>query len=191
MGSGARRLEFGIRCLGGAEPRIEGAARMGLIHPLRGLYGYWWRDAESFHDTRRRDWMARIPGSRAGQANVVYEKWALERRYLGTWHSPLLLFADYNAGINRWYALGCSTITYVSVGFMLAWLTLKSDRLWPAALCFTPVCPHHFRQPDSQTLALPSGIQPNSALGLQLPIPLSHCTSGRAAERFSSSLQTT
>src|SRR5215472_4021580 len=117
-----------------AEPRLEGAARMGLIHPVRGLYGYWWRDAESFHDTRRRDWMARIPGSRAGQANVVYEKWALERRYLGTWHSPLLLFADYNAGINRWYALGCSTITYVSVGFMLAWLTLKSDRLWPAAL---------------------------------------------------------
>ena len=50
------------------------------------------------------------------------------------WHSPVLLFADYNAGINRWYALGCSTITCVSVGFMLAWLTLRSDSLWPAAL---------------------------------------------------------
>lgn len=50
------------------------------------------------------------------------------------WHSPLLLFADYNAGTNRWYALGCSTITCVSVGFILAWLTLKSDSVWPAAL---------------------------------------------------------
>jgi uncharacterized protein len=50
------------------------------------------------------------------------------------WHSPLLLFADYNAGTNRWYALGCSTMTCVSVGFILAWLTVKSDSLWPAAL---------------------------------------------------------
>ena len=50
------------------------------------------------------------------------------------WHSPLLLFADYNTGINRWYALGCSTVTCVSISFMLAWLRLKSNSLWPAAL---------------------------------------------------------
>jgi membrane protease YdiL (CAAX protease family) len=50
------------------------------------------------------------------------------------WHSPLLLFADYNVGTNRWYALSCSTVTCVSVSFMLAWLRLKSDSLWPAAL---------------------------------------------------------
>jgi membrane protease YdiL (CAAX protease family) len=50
------------------------------------------------------------------------------------WHAPLLLFADYNAGTNRWYELGCSTVTVVSASFMLAWLRLKSDSLWPAAL---------------------------------------------------------
>jgi membrane protease YdiL (CAAX protease family) len=50
------------------------------------------------------------------------------------WHCPLLLFADYNTGTNRWYALSCSTITCTSVSFILAWLRLKSDSLWPAAL---------------------------------------------------------
>ena len=50
------------------------------------------------------------------------------------WHSPLLLFADYNAGTNRWYALGCSTVALVSPSFILAWLRLKSDSIWPAAL---------------------------------------------------------
>jgi uncharacterized protein len=50
------------------------------------------------------------------------------------WHSPLLLFADYNVGTNRWYALGCFSFTCISMSFMLAWFRLKSDSLWPAAL---------------------------------------------------------
>ena len=50
------------------------------------------------------------------------------------WHSPILLFADYNVGTNRWYELGCFTVSVVSVSFILAWLRLKSDSLWPAAL---------------------------------------------------------
>jgi membrane protease YdiL (CAAX protease family) len=50
------------------------------------------------------------------------------------WHSPLLLFADYNAGTNRWYALGCFTVMVVSISFVFAWLRLKSGSLWPAAL---------------------------------------------------------
>ncbi len=50
------------------------------------------------------------------------------------WHSPLLLFADYNAGTNRWYALGCFTVTVISISFIFAWMTLKSGSLWPAAL---------------------------------------------------------
>ncbi len=50
------------------------------------------------------------------------------------WHSPILLFADYNAGTNRWYALGCFTVMVVSMSFTMAWLTLKSGSLWPAAL---------------------------------------------------------
>jgi membrane protease YdiL (CAAX protease family) len=50
------------------------------------------------------------------------------------WHSPLLLFADYNVGTNRWYALGCFSLTCISMSFMLAWLRLKSDSLWPPVL---------------------------------------------------------
>jgi len=50
------------------------------------------------------------------------------------WHSPLLLFADYSVGTNRWYALGCFSFTCISMSFMLAWFRLKSDSLWPAVL---------------------------------------------------------
>jgi uncharacterized protein len=50
------------------------------------------------------------------------------------WHSPLLLFADYNAGTNRWYALGCFTVMVVSISFIFAWLRLKSGSVWTAAL---------------------------------------------------------
>lgn len=50
------------------------------------------------------------------------------------WHSPLLLFADYNSGTNRWYALGCFTVMVVSISFIFAWMRLKSGSLWPAAV---------------------------------------------------------
>jgi len=50
------------------------------------------------------------------------------------WHMPLLFFADYNAGPNRPYAFACSTVAFVSLSFMLAWLRLKSKSLWTAAL---------------------------------------------------------
>lgn len=50
------------------------------------------------------------------------------------WHSPILLFADYNAGTNRWYALSCFTVMIVSTSFIFAWLRLKSDSLWTAAV---------------------------------------------------------
>jgi membrane protease YdiL (CAAX protease family) len=50
------------------------------------------------------------------------------------WHSPLLLFADYNSGTNRWYAMGCFTAMVVSGSFTFAWLRLKSGSLWTAAV---------------------------------------------------------
>lgn len=50
------------------------------------------------------------------------------------WHSPILLFADYNAGTNRWFALGCFTVMVTADSFIMAWLTLKSRSLWPAAV---------------------------------------------------------
>lgn len=74
------------------------------------------------------------------------------------WHSPLVLFADYNTGTNRWYALGCSTVTCVSLSFMLAWLRLKSDSLWPPALfhashnLFVPIIFDNLIRNTGQTL---------------------------------------
>lgn len=50
------------------------------------------------------------------------------------WHSPLLFLADYNAGTNHWYALGCFTAMCVSMSFILTWFRLKSQSVWPAAL---------------------------------------------------------
>ena len=50
------------------------------------------------------------------------------------YHYPVLLFADYNAGGPPWYGLACFTIMVVADSFILAWLTLRSGSLWPAAI---------------------------------------------------------
>jgi len=50
------------------------------------------------------------------------------------WHSPLLLFADYNAGTSHGYAMGCFTVMIVATSFIFAWLRLKSKSLWPPAV---------------------------------------------------------
>jgi uncharacterized protein len=50
------------------------------------------------------------------------------------YHYPILLFADYNAGAPAWYSLSCFTVMVVADSFILAWLTLRSRSLWPAAI---------------------------------------------------------
>jgi membrane protease YdiL (CAAX protease family) len=50
------------------------------------------------------------------------------------YHFPALIFADYNAGTPVWYGLTCFTIMVVADSFILAWLTLRSGSLWPAAI---------------------------------------------------------
>jgi len=50
------------------------------------------------------------------------------------YHFPVLLFADYNAGTPAWYGLSCFTVMVVADSFILAWLTLRSGSLWPAAI---------------------------------------------------------
>jgi membrane protease YdiL (CAAX protease family) len=50
------------------------------------------------------------------------------------YHFPALLFADYNAGAPPWYSLTCFTLMVVADSFILAWLTLRSGSLWPAAI---------------------------------------------------------
>lgn len=50
------------------------------------------------------------------------------------YHFPVLLFADYNNGAPAWYGLGCFTLMVVADSFVMAWLTLRSNSLWPAAI---------------------------------------------------------
>jgi CAAX protease family protein len=50
------------------------------------------------------------------------------------YHYPVLLFADYNAGGPAWYGLACFTVVVIGDSFILAWLTLRSGSLWPAAI---------------------------------------------------------
>jgi CAAX protease family protein len=50
------------------------------------------------------------------------------------WHSPILLFADYNSGTNRWYALACFSVMVISMSFVFAWMRLISGSLWTGAI---------------------------------------------------------
>ena len=50
------------------------------------------------------------------------------------WHYPALLFADYNAGTPRVYALSCFTLLVFGDSFILGWFRMKSKSLWPAAM---------------------------------------------------------
>jgi membrane protease YdiL (CAAX protease family) len=50
------------------------------------------------------------------------------------YHFPVLLFGDYNKGAPAWYSLACFTLMVVADSFILAWLTLRSRSLWPAAI---------------------------------------------------------
>jgi CAAX protease family protein len=50
------------------------------------------------------------------------------------WHYPAILFSNYNAGTPSWYALTCFTVMVVAQSYIFAWLRLRSQSLWPAAL---------------------------------------------------------
>lgn len=50
------------------------------------------------------------------------------------WHVPLIAFADYNAGTNTYYAVACFAISVVAISLPMAWLRLRSESVWPAAL---------------------------------------------------------
>lgn len=50
------------------------------------------------------------------------------------WHWPVLLFADYNAGTNAWFALACFNVMVIAISFVLAWLRLHSGSLWTGAI---------------------------------------------------------
>ena len=51
------------------------------------------------------------------------------------WHMPLMIFANYRGeGTPLLYSLACFSLMIIALGVIMAWLTLKSRSLWPAAL---------------------------------------------------------
>jgi membrane protease YdiL (CAAX protease family) len=50
------------------------------------------------------------------------------------YHYPVLIFADYNKGAPAWFSVTCFTAMVIGGSFILAWLTLRSRSLWPAAI---------------------------------------------------------
>jgi membrane protease YdiL (CAAX protease family) len=51
-----------------------------------------------------------------------------------SWHVPLIVFADYNGGTPTWYSVLCFFVMVVAMGFPFAWLRLRSQSVWPAAI---------------------------------------------------------
>ena len=50
------------------------------------------------------------------------------------YHYPVLLFADYNNGVPKAYALICFTLMVIFGSVVMAWLVLRARSLWPAAI---------------------------------------------------------
>ena len=50
------------------------------------------------------------------------------------WHFPMILLGDYNAGTPPWFALMCFTVMIVSSSYIYAWLRMRSQSVWPAAI---------------------------------------------------------
>jgi membrane protease YdiL (CAAX protease family) len=51
-----------------------------------------------------------------------------------TWHVPVILFADYNAGTPAWFSVPCFAIMVVAIAVPMAWLRLRTRSVWPAAI---------------------------------------------------------
>ena len=70
--------------------------------------------------------LSRVTGF-TGTALISSGIWAL-------WHTPVLLFADYNSGTPWWYGLTCFVVMVLGVGTAFAWIRLRSGSLWTGAL---------------------------------------------------------
>lgn len=62
-----------------------------------------------------------------GTALISSGIWAL-------WHTPVLLFADYNSGTPWWFGLTCFAVMVLGIGTAFAWIRLRSGSLWTGAL---------------------------------------------------------
>jgi membrane protease YdiL (CAAX protease family) len=53
------------------------------------------------------------------------------------WHAPVIAFTTYNSGAPLAFNLACYTLMCVALSFVLSWLRLRSDSVWPAVLLHT------------------------------------------------------
>ncbi len=70
--------------------------------------------------------LSRVTGF-TGTALISGGIWAL-------WHTPVLLFADYNSGTPWWFGLTCFAVMVLGIGTAFAWIRLRSESLWTGAL---------------------------------------------------------
>lgn len=53
----------------------------------------------------------------------------------GLWHVPaIILTTDYNNGAPAWVGLSCFAVLVISISFILSWLRIKSNSVWPCAI---------------------------------------------------------
>jgi membrane protease YdiL (CAAX protease family) len=54
--------------------------------------------------------------------------------FWAAWHFPELIWGDYNAGTNPIFAASCFTIMCVAMSFVMTWLRITSQSVWPCAV---------------------------------------------------------
>ena len=54
--------------------------------------------------------------------------------FWAAWHFPNLIWGDYNAGTNPVFAASCFTITCVAMSFVMTWLRIATQSVWPCAV---------------------------------------------------------
>jgi membrane protease YdiL (CAAX protease family) len=50
-----------------------------------------------------------------------------------SWHVPLILFADYHGKTPAWFSLTCFAVMVIGIGFLFAWIRLRSGSIWACA----------------------------------------------------------
>jgi membrane protease YdiL (CAAX protease family) len=50
------------------------------------------------------------------------------------WHYPLIIFGDYRSIAPLWFQLLTFTLSVIGMGFLTAWLRIKSGSIWPVVI---------------------------------------------------------
>src|SRR5947209_2277744 len=54
--------------------------------------------------------------------------------FWASWHVPIIVFGDYNAGTPRWFEVPCFAAMVISIAVLFAWIRLRSGSVWPCVL---------------------------------------------------------